>query len=714
MRTVLFLFIFLQSFSAFAQRTCGADHIHRHKMATDPNAKRLAEEIEAFTGRYIEQKKLMKAAGEDIEIIIPVVFHVVYYSQSQNISDIRLNEQIEILNKDFNALNSDLINVPSPFQSSIGKISVKFVLANRDPQGRITSGITRTKTTKTTSFTLEREDVKSASTGGVSAWDTKSYLNIWVCNLGGNLLGYASFPYEAGTREDGVVLNYRYVGVTGAISPYNFGRTATHEVGHYLNLFHIWGDANDCTADDGVTDTPKQYTYSSGIPTFPSMDQCTKEYPGNMFMNFMDYSFDITLLMFTRQQADRMMATLSGPRASLLSSKGYIPPKDFDLSTYIIESPQNIVCDNIIEPALNIVSLGNEKITSFNVSMQIDGGAVITKTWTGQLNLYDILPVSFDPVELDNGSHIITFSVRQPNGRDDDDLTNDLISKVFNVGVNSVSLPLTEDFESLTIANKGFTIVNPDNALTWTRSSLKAAKSGSYSIFMNNNEYDPDKFGVDYGEKDDIELPFLDFTDEEEIAMSFELAAAQYTAVTQASNNWDTLQVLVSLDCGSTYEIVYNKYAGTLITVPSAIRTFFTPTSAQWRTDYVDLSKFAGYNNVKVVIRNISHFENNIYIDDLNVYKGKVVSAREYVLDRDIDLYPNPGKGLVTIKVNDPAVRLKQVAWINTLGQTIMEEQANTYSGTLQFNLSANPKGMYIVRLLFEDGSVTTRKFILE
>lgn len=715
MRIILFLFIFFYSLTVFAQRTCGADHMHQHNMLANPEAKKLADEIESFTSQYIEQKKMMRTTGEESEIIIPVVFHVVYNTQNQNIPDSRLIEQIEVLNRDFNALNNDLVRVPGPFQSSIGRVNVRFVLANRDPKGRVTTGITRTKTTKTSAFTLDRDDVKSFSSGGMNSWDTKSYLNIWVCNLQ-TYLGYATFPYKAGTKEDGVVLNYRYVGVTGATRPFNLGRTATHEVGHYLNLLHIWGQEGNCTSDDGVSDTPSQYTYSAGVPVFPDINNsCSKTYPGTMFMNYMDYSYDTTLLMFSTQQALRMEAILNGVRSSLKNSKGYVSPIEFDLSTSGIQYPLNIVCDNVIEPALNVISMGNEKITSFDISMQIDDGEVITQTWTGELNLFDTEVVKFAPVELDNGEHRIYFTIHQPNGKDDNDLTNDTVSKMFTVGVSSISLPFTEDFESANIAENGFAIVNPDNALTWARSSYRASKNGYYSYFMNNRDYDPDLYGTLYGEMDDIVLPFLNFTDVDEIAMSFEVAAAQRTGITQTVNNWDSLQVIVSVDCGRTFDVVYNKYAGRLITVAGAQSNFFTPaSSSQWRSDSVNLTQYAGMDNVLIAIRNISHFENNIYIDDLSVYRGKVVSVREHVSNRDVELYPNPGSGLVTIKINEPSVRLKQVSWMNILGQTILDEQMNTYSGVLQFNLSQQPKGVYIARLLFEDGSVTTKKFVLE
>lgn len=714
MRIFLTAIIVLQSITVLAQRTCGSEERHRHVMANDAHAKKAAEEIEEFTRKYIADQAYMKKA-ENAEIIIPVVFHVVYYNNDQNISDLRLLEQLEIINKDFNALNDDISNVPAPFRPLIGKMNVKFVLANRDPQGKITSGINRYKTSKATAFTMSLEDIKKTNTGGVYPWDTRYYLNVWVCNLGGSLLGYSSFPSEAGKSKDGLVLNYRYVGKTGAVWPFHFGRTATHELGHYFNLLHIWGGKDDCTTDDGVADTPIQYTNSAGTPTFPKYDECNKTSPGVMFMNYMDYSNDTTLLMFTKQQATRMEVILNGVRASLKNSKGYVAPVNFDISTYTVHSPAKILCDNNFTPSISLVSLGYEKITGFNISLQVGDGEIITQSWSGELNLYDSVRIDFDPVELSNGNYNVKYTISSPNGQlADDNSANDVSTINVQVGVESSTLPLSENFEDENIASRGFSIINPDNSITWKRSAYKAGKKGDYSYFMNNNEYNPDVLHVSYGEKDDIVLPFLDLREADSVMMSFYLAAAQYTNVNQAVNNWDTLKVMVSVDCGATYDVIYNKYAKDLVTVASAVRTFYTPTASEWRLEKLDLTPYAGYNNVVVVIRNISNFENNIYIDDLKVNEGQFVSVREYIAQKDVELYPNPSNGNVVLKINEPFARLKQVTWMNALGQIVLDNTEKSYTNTVQFDLSHQARGIYIVKLLFDDGSISTEKLLLD
>lgn len=297
------------------KRTCGTMEVHNHLLKNDPYYARNLERIEQFTQEYIKNNQNAKT---NAVITIPVVFHVVYQNTAENIPDSRLIEQIQVLNEDFGKTNADASSVPSAFQSLHVDTEIRFCLATKDPNGNPTTGITRTSTTVST-FSISSDDVKFNSTGGKDAWDTDKYLNIWVCDLGTSLLGYAQFP-GGSAATDGVVLNYRFTGKTGATAPFNKGRTATHEVGHYLNLRHIWGDASGCSPDDLVSDTPTQDLESSGCPTFPLTDACQTSSPGVMFMNYMDYTDDACMYMFTAGQKARMQAALAGPRASLTTS----------------------------------------------------------------------------------------------------------------------------------------------------------------------------------------------------------------------------------------------------------------------------------------------------------------------------------------------------------------------------------------------------------
>jgi len=249
------------------------------------------------------------------QLTIKCVVHVVYCTDDENISDAQVKSQIKVLNQDFSASNPDRKNIPGVWQGLVADAKIAFELAKTDPSGKRTSGITRTKTA-VKSFGVD-DSVKSSKVGGVDPWTTTKYLNFWVCALGQGLLGYGQFP-GGPAKTDGVVILNQAFGTTGtAAAPFDRGRTATHEIGHFLNLRHIWGDRNDCTGSDRVSDTPAAKEPNGGVPTFPHIS-CNNGPNGDMFMNYMDYVDDAAMFMFTPGQVERMNATLAGPRKGLV------------------------------------------------------------------------------------------------------------------------------------------------------------------------------------------------------------------------------------------------------------------------------------------------------------------------------------------------------------------------------------------------------------
>ncbi|WP_083396739.1 zinc metalloprotease [Nitrosospira briensis] len=292
--------------------------VHRRLLDTDPNYRARRERIE----NLIFARKLARDRGRTGTTTIPVVVHVVYNSLVENISAEQVKSQIDVLNEDFAKRNPDLKSVPPVWSDSIGDARILFKLADRDPDGAITSGITRTST----SIVAFGDDdtVKLAVSGGTDAWPPDRYLNIWVCHLG-DLLGYAQFP-GGPVHTDGVVIDYRAFGTTGtAEAPFNLGRTATHEVGHWLNLFHIWGDDGmGCAGTDQVDDTPNQAGPNTGFPSFPHTT-CNNGPEGDMFVNFMDYVDDRCMVMFTAGQVQRMHTALDVTRPSYLEEGKPLP-----------------------------------------------------------------------------------------------------------------------------------------------------------------------------------------------------------------------------------------------------------------------------------------------------------------------------------------------------------------------------------------------------
>jgi hypothetical protein len=258
-------------------------------------------------------------AAEEREIVtIPVVVHVIWKLPEENILEDQINSQIDALNRDFRKRNSDAEQVPEIWKPLAADTRIEFKLAATDPGGNPTTGITRTKSDRNT-FLTGTNDVKFSSRGGADAWPTERYLNLWVCRqIDEGFLAYAQFP--GGPAEtDGIVTINSAFGTTGTVrSPFNLGRTVTHELGYWLNLNNIWGDDSDaCSGSDNVDDTPNQGGQNFGIPVYPHIS-CNNAPHGDMFMNYMDFVDDISMYMFTKGQAARMHDCLSTVRASLL------------------------------------------------------------------------------------------------------------------------------------------------------------------------------------------------------------------------------------------------------------------------------------------------------------------------------------------------------------------------------------------------------------
>lgn len=300
------------------QRTCETNEFNELQMQLNPEFRKNRERIEEFT------KNFQPSENRSV-ITIPVVVHVVYNTPQQNISDAQILSQIAVLNQDFARLNADTSQTPAVWKPIGANTQILFCLAQRDPNGNPTTGITRTSTSITAFNGSADQRIFFTAQGGHDIWDRDRYLNIYTCNLGGGLLGYAQFP-GGNPQTDGTVNLFSAFGTVGVVNPpYDKGRTVTHEVGHWLNLFHIWGDEPDCNQDDQVADTPLQGPENVGCPTFPKTDACQPVSPGVMFMNYMDYSNDACMNLFTQGQSTRMNAALNGPRASLLTSNGCIP-----------------------------------------------------------------------------------------------------------------------------------------------------------------------------------------------------------------------------------------------------------------------------------------------------------------------------------------------------------------------------------------------------
>ncbi|MFN0213914.1 MAG: zinc-dependent metalloprotease [Saprospiraceae bacterium] len=246
-------------------------------------------------------------------LVVPVIVHVVWHTVGEHVSDEIIVSQLEALNRDFNAQNLDLDEIPEEFQDRIANLEISFCLASKTPFGQPTNGILRVRTT------VDAIGIKDSlffdSTGGSSAWDTERYLNIWVANTGGLISGFGSFPGLVPPYKDGVIINPKYFGQNGH-AKYGLGRTLVHETGHYFGLKHVWASDPLCETDDGIEDTPKQQYRHIGCPSYPQKS-CTDS---DMFMNFMDYVDDPCMLLFTAGQKEKIWANIELFRPKLLSN----------------------------------------------------------------------------------------------------------------------------------------------------------------------------------------------------------------------------------------------------------------------------------------------------------------------------------------------------------------------------------------------------------
>ncbi len=321
--TKFLMFCFLMvSMTAFSQeRNCAAMDDLEQRLQEDPQLELRMQQIENYTQQKIQELNNNREINGDI-ITIPVVVHILYNNATTNISDAQILSQIDVLNEDFRRTNSDADNT----WAQAADTQIEFCLATVDPNGNATTGITRKSTTQENWY-QSTNNMKKTAQGGIDPWDTSEYLNMWTVpkllrDNGQTLLGFAQFP-GGPAATDGVVMGYNYFGRIGQVSaPFDLGRTTTHEVGHFLNLRHIWGDGG-CGVDDFVSDTPESDLYNYGCN--PAHVSCGTV---DMVQNYMDYSDDSCMNLFTQGQTDRMRVTLlpGGVRAALGASSKCGPP----------------------------------------------------------------------------------------------------------------------------------------------------------------------------------------------------------------------------------------------------------------------------------------------------------------------------------------------------------------------------------------------------
>ncbi|OQP54445.1 hypothetical protein A4R26_27605 [Niastella populi] len=651
--------------------------------------------------RAIAARKVMaqQLRIEGTTAYIPVVFHVVLQNPGL-VTDAQIQAQVDQLNLDFGGVNPDSTKIRAFFKPRFAKTNIQFRLAQRTPGNEPSNGIERI-TTSHASFGLNDSRVKYAATGGADAWDNSRFFNVWITDLSQGYLGYSTFPGSSVPAEDGIVI--RYTSLPGGVAPYNKGRTLVHETGHFFYLFHTWGDDVGCSGNDEIDDTPNQANYTSGCPGDPvRLDACTTSGNGIMYENFMDYTDDACMVMYTLDQKDRMEAAMNTYRASLLTSNGADPVIAFNLDAAAksITTPLQRLCSATFSPVITLRNRGAQTLTTVTIQATIDNGTVTTTTWTGSLASLQETSVTLNSMTVPaEGTHILNVVVSQPNGSTDENTSNDVITQTFQYYL-PLSPPLTQSFENAAFPPAGWDVVNADNRITWERVT-GVGKTGNAAVVMRNFDY---QFS---GQRDLLRLPVMNIANVDSAYITFQVAAAVRTDPKTSGNEWDTLQVLASKDCGATFTSIYKKWGSELITRSEATSTAFTPAASEWRKDSVNLTSYIGAGEILLAFANTSKQENNIYLDDINVYSltiDPVVKAKGFVIS------PNPTRGRINIQFYPNAALVKGINIFTGTGQRVSSLKVNAPGSHIySFDMSRYASGVYIVQVVLGDRVITQK-----
>lgn len=719
-----YIFLMLLSFSSLAvvsqdntikHRGCATGSVMEKFFHNHPQEKinfdRRQQDFQKKYELVRKQKQGIPAQlRENAIVTIPVVVHIAMENPSL-VTDEQVQSQLDVLNADFAGLNADSIKIPAAFKARFGKSELRFCLAQRTPQNTSTTGIQR-YTTTTKSWPGENDPIKYSSMGGIDAWDVSKYMNIWVCEMAKETdLGYTFMPgLGIAAVERGFVNSYKAFGTIGtAQAPFNKGRTATHEIGHFFNLAHIWGanqcEVKSCTDSDNVDDTPNQFVCTFGTSTYPKTDTCSPTAPGIMFMNFMDYGDDATMCLFTIGQADRMASAMNSfsELSTLLSSNGCVPPLLYnnDVEVQSMVTPNNIVlnCATTFTPQLLIRNIGSSTLTSININTSVNGQAATVKTISLTLPSLQSTTISGDPIPVSTGYHSIKIFTTRPNGAADQFVANDTATSIFSVTGTSAT-PLIEGFES-TFPPQAWGIANTSDVKEYNPVKVtNASHSGGASIKFNNFQYQL------FGKSAILNTPQLTIPiTADSVKVTFWRAAAQSSSVSS-----DSLAIEYSTDCGQTFITAYKKGGADLKTKVENTASEYIPTVSEWVADTLDLSPYiAGkFDKVMVRFRVINGYGNNIYLDDIRIYN---VTLPDALKQKGHTLTPNPTTGALVLQNYNTSGPLKAIRVFNSIGQLVWKGDY-TNAGTSNYipiNLNNVASGIYFVKLIYVDRTIVEK-----
>ncbi len=628
---------------------------------------------------------------------IPVVVHIVHNGEAvgtgSNISEAQILSQIEVLNKDYNRQNADATNTPAEFLPVAGSLEIEFVMAKRDPSGLPTNGINRVQGSRTSWSLSNDAELKS-----LSFWPSEDYMNIWVTTLNGNDIGYAQFPvstlpglesYQNGVAErDGAVLDYRVFGTSDAgtfelFEDYDKGRTVTHEIGHFLGLRHIWGDVSGCSGTDYVDDTPNQSTQTFGCPAHPRLS-CSSN---DMFQNYMDWTDDACMNLFTNGQVNRMQFILDDPsvprRNSLLTSPGLLDPDCdiIDVALLSIKSPAPITCAETTNVDIEVRNRSCVTLTSIRVEYSVNAGVMQGHT----LSLPAPLPVNAATIlrlpltSFQQGVNTLSVNITEANGLPDENPDNSTITSPILVNKSEDRIPLREKFDLLSWPE-----INPQAGITWQLTSTNFGNSAS--VLAHNQS-------ASIGTEAWLATPVLDFSNASTASVFFDLSYA-YTG-----SNFDRLKILGSTDCGNSYPITLFDRAGFQLSNTTTTAPWLPTTTNQWqRGRYLNLNQLAGLNNVRLAFVFTHAGGNNLYLDNLEFFLSDDPNPVNLGTEEFSIYWQTNQNATVTFNLEERSpVRIMVV---DLLGRMYIDTTApDILNQTFPVDLGQAGSGIYIIRV---------------
>ena len=609
--------------SAQPVQRCHANEIRNERHLADPAYQHVQQQLQRQYEIWLNNgRNLEKRGGVRT---IPVVVHLIQSSSTVVITDARVQTQIDVMNEDYRRMNSDTNNLRTVFTPFAIDTEIEFCLATIDPVGCPTTGINRVIDAN---LSTNHERTQEAALKGLIQWDPTRYLNIWVPETMGNqLIGYSTFPPGLATAPelDGVVIGGPFFG-RGAGVPfgdYNLGRTGTHEVGHWLGLEHPWlsgctglTPATCATAGDYICDTPPQaMDHLGNCPVNQNTCSESPNYP-DIVENFMQWTKDSCMNMFTQGQRDRMNFFLDSVRSDVWSPA--------NLTSTGCDGTVSTGCGPFVDFAADVTNGCTGLTVSFT---DLSSGIPNMTAWSWDFG-DNGTSTSQNPTHTYNSTGLFTVSLTATNANGTaTESKMDLI--VIGEGFN---IPIAEGLENTAFPPAGWVIEDTDNEGSWTRST-DAARTGNASAVIKNYELDSQ------GTPDNFVSPLLNLRFATSADLSFQLAYKEFGF--SAPDNPDRLKVEISTNCGNSWTTLFDEAGADLATTPGFDFNAFVPDTTQWQFFSFDLANYLGSSQTYIRFQNLGEYGQNLYLDDINI--SGVVSVEEEILAQNwVEVYPNP------------------------------------------------------------------------